>query len=118
MAADSGRSGSLMQSSRCLEQRRHPGHHLNAILMSPLQVNSRHRLHHAAELPALGAAGNMVWTVYVSSAGEQRQTGLSLVDSDLKDRQDFNRLSPLAAASNVVRTVSVSTAGGLIERYR
>jgi hypothetical protein len=34
-----------------------------------VKVNSRHRLHHAAELPALGQAGNMVFCAYISPAG-------------------------------------------------
>ncbi len=34
-----------------------------------VKVNSRHRLHHAAELPALGNAGNLVFCAYVSPAG-------------------------------------------------
>lgn len=39
-----------------------------------VKVNSRHRLHHAAELPALGQAGNMVFCAYISPAGEHESS--------------------------------------------
>lgn len=41
-----------------------------------VKVNSRHRLHHAAELPNLGRAGNAVFCAYVSPAGELTESGL------------------------------------------
>lgn len=51
--------------------------HITAEMLPPesnperrqVKVNSRHRLHHAAELPALGQAGNMVFCAYISPAG-------------------------------------------------
>lgn len=56
-----------------------------------VKVNSRHRLHHAAELPALGQAGNMVFCAYVSPAGQ-------VFSKSMKTNRTGNHISMLQKA--------------------
>ena len=63
-----------------------------------VKVNSRHRLHHAAELPALGQAGNMVFCAYISPAGASLPYVHCVSSSDISALQGDGHMQGLPAS--------------------